>query len=122
MTEKLVDAAKKNSKNGVTLENAMGELAKAIAGEVDAYIKTMTITIASGFVQVQVSPPECSRKRLSYCYRKRHFIAFRFEMSEKHLDFRSPSWSILIKKFFSHLFKLMKNNLYLIQRNICSLR
>ena len=56
MTEKLVDAAKKNSKNGVTLENAMGELAKAIAGEVDAYIKTMTITIASGFVQVQVSP------------------------------------------------------------------
>lgn len=27
----------------------MGELAKAIAVEVDAYIKTMTITIASGF-------------------------------------------------------------------------
>lgn len=56
LTEKLVDAAKKNSKNGVTLENAMGELAKAIAGEVDAYIKTMTITIASGLVQVQGSP------------------------------------------------------------------
>lgn len=57
MTEKLVDAAKKEfKKNGVTLENAMGELAKAIAGEVDAYIKTMTITIASGFVQVQGSP------------------------------------------------------------------
>ena len=34
----------------------MGELAKAIAGEVDAYIKTMTITIASGLVQVQGSP------------------------------------------------------------------
>lgn len=33
----------------------MGELAKAIAVEVDAYIKTMTITIASGFVQVQGS-------------------------------------------------------------------
>ena len=57
MTEKLVDAAKKNSKNGVTLENAIGELEKAIAGEVDAYIKTMTITIASGIVQVQGSPP-----------------------------------------------------------------
>ena len=56
LTEKLVDAAKKNSKNGVTLENAMGELAKAIAGEVDAYIKTMTITIAAGLVQVQGSP------------------------------------------------------------------
>lgn len=56
LTEKLVDAAKKNSKDGVTLENAMGELAKAIAGEVDAYIKTMTITIASGLVQVQGSP------------------------------------------------------------------
>lgn len=56
LKEKLVDAAKKNSKDGVTLENAMGELAKAIAGEVDAYIKTMTITIASGLVQVQGSP------------------------------------------------------------------
>lgn len=56
LTEKLVDAAKKNSKDGVTLESAMGELAKAIAGEVDAYIKTMTITIASGLVQVQGSP------------------------------------------------------------------
>lgn len=56
LTEKLVAAAKKNSKDGVTLENAMGELAKAIAGEVDAYIKTMTITIASGLVQVQGSP------------------------------------------------------------------
>lgn len=43
-------------------------------------------------------------------------------MIERHLDFRSPSWSILIKKFFSYLFKLMKDNLYLIQRNICSLR
>ena len=32
LTEKLVAAAKKNSKDGVTLENAMGELAKAIAG------------------------------------------------------------------------------------------
>lgn len=56
LTEKLVAAAKKNSKDGVTLESAMGELAKAIAGEVDAYIKTMTITIASGLVQVQGSP------------------------------------------------------------------
>lgn len=56
LKEKLVDAAKKNSKDGVTLENAMGELAKAIAGEVDAYIKTMKITIASGLVQVQGSP------------------------------------------------------------------
>lgn len=56
LTEKLIDAAKKNSNDGVTLENAMGELAKAIAGEVDAYIKTMTITIASGLVQVQGSP------------------------------------------------------------------
>lgn len=46
LTEKLVAAAKKNSKDGVKLESAMGELAKAIAGEVDAYIKTMTITIA----------------------------------------------------------------------------
>lgn len=56
LTEKLVAAAKKNSKDGVTLENAMGELAKAIANEVDAYIKTMTITIASGLVKVQGSP------------------------------------------------------------------
>lgn len=56
LTEKLVAAAKKNAKDGVTSENAMGELAKAIAGEVDAYIKTMTITIASGLVQVQGSP------------------------------------------------------------------
>lgn len=56
LTDKLVAAAKKNNKEGVTLEAAMGELAKAIAGEVDAYIKTMTITIASGLVQVQGSP------------------------------------------------------------------
>lgn len=56
LTDKLVAAANKNNKEGVTLEAAMGELAKAIAGEVDAYIKTMTITIASGLVQVQGSP------------------------------------------------------------------
>lgn len=56
LTDKLVAAANKNNKEGVTLEAAMGELAKAIAGEVDAYIKTMTITIASGVVQVQGSP------------------------------------------------------------------
>lgn len=56
LTDKLIAAAKKNSKDGVTLESAMGELAKAIAGEVDAYIKNMTITIASGLVQVQGSP------------------------------------------------------------------
>ena len=46
LTDKLVAAAKKNSKDGVTLESAMGKLAKAIAGEVDAYIRTATITIA----------------------------------------------------------------------------
>ncbi len=56
LTDKLVAAAKKNANEGVTLEAAMGELAKAIAGEVDGYIKTMTITIASGLVQVQGSP------------------------------------------------------------------
>lgn len=46
LTDKLVAAANKNNKEGVTLEAAMGELAKAIAGEVGAYIKTATITIA----------------------------------------------------------------------------
>lgn len=56
LTDKLVEASTKNAKEGVSREQAMGELAKAIAGEVDAYIKTMTITIASGLVQVQGSP------------------------------------------------------------------
>lgn len=56
LTDKLVAAAKENANEGVTLEQAMGKLATAIAGEVDAYIKTMTITIASGLVQVQDSP------------------------------------------------------------------
>lgn len=47
LTSKLVEAANKNNKEGVTLEAAMGELAKAIAWEVDAYIKTARITIAA---------------------------------------------------------------------------
>lgn len=38
------------------LDKAMENLANAIADKVDAYIKTMTITIASGLVQVQGSP------------------------------------------------------------------
>lgn len=56
LKEKLVEAAGKNSKNGVTVDTAMENLANAIAGEVDAYIKTATITLVSGIIQVQGSP------------------------------------------------------------------
>lgn len=49
----LKEAADDNSADGVTLDEAMGNLADAIASEVDAYIKTMTITLASGVVQVE---------------------------------------------------------------------
>lgn len=52
----LKTAAEANSKNDVTLNQALERLANVVADNVDAYIKTMTITIASGLVQVQGSP------------------------------------------------------------------
>lgn len=52
----LKEAASGNSADGVTLDDAMGSLADAIASEVDAYVKTMTITLAPGVVMVQGSP------------------------------------------------------------------
>lgn len=52
----LKTAAEANSKNDVTLDQALERLANVVADNVDAYIKTMTITIASGLVQVQGSP------------------------------------------------------------------
>lgn len=38
------------------LDTAMQNLADALATEVDKYIKTLTITIATGLVQVQGTP------------------------------------------------------------------
>lgn len=52
----LKTAAEANSKNDVTLDQALERLANVVADNVDAYIKAMTITIASGLVQVQGSP------------------------------------------------------------------
>lgn len=52
----LKTAAEANSKNDVTLDQALERLANVVADKVDAYIKTMTITIASELVQVQGSP------------------------------------------------------------------
>jgi len=52
----LKTAAEANSKNDVTLDQALERLANVVADNVDAYIRTMTITIASGLVQVQGSP------------------------------------------------------------------
>ena len=49
----LKTAAEANAQNGVSLDTAMENLANAIAAEVDAYIKTMTITILSGMIQVE---------------------------------------------------------------------
>ena len=52
----LKTAAEANSKNDVTLDQALERLANVVADNVDTYIKTMTITIASELVQVQGSP------------------------------------------------------------------
>lgn len=49
-------AAEQNMANPTTTEGAMRRLADAIAEQVDAYVKTMTITIAKGLVQVQGTP------------------------------------------------------------------
>lgn len=49
----LKTAAEANAQNGVSMDKAMENLANAIAAEVDAYIKTMTITILSGMIQVE---------------------------------------------------------------------
>ena len=46
-------AAEQNASEATTIEAAMNRIAEAIAGPVDTYIKTMTITIATGAVQVQ---------------------------------------------------------------------
>lgn len=53
LKESLKAAAEQNASEATTIEAAMNRLAEAIAGPVDAYIKTMTITIATGTVQVQ---------------------------------------------------------------------
>jgi hypothetical protein len=49
----LLAMAAANKADGVTPEEAMDRLAGVIADRVDAYIKTLTITIATGLVQVQ---------------------------------------------------------------------
>lgn len=49
-------AAEQNMANPSTTEDAIRRLADAIAEQVDAYVKTMTITIATGLVQVQGTP------------------------------------------------------------------
>jgi len=53
----LIDAANKNNKDNVTVDTAMTNLANAIAGQVDAYIKTaeVTVTALTGEVSVQGS-------------------------------------------------------------------
>lgn len=56
LAEALQVAAEKNMENPTTTEDAMRRLANAIAEQVDAYVKTMTITIATGLVQVQGTP------------------------------------------------------------------
>lgn len=53
LKDALKEAANDNRADGVTIDEAMGNLADAIASEVDAYIKTMTITLATGVVQVE---------------------------------------------------------------------
>ena len=49
----LLAMAAANNADGVTQEEAMDRLAGVIADRVDAYIKTLTITIATGLVQVE---------------------------------------------------------------------
>ena len=49
----LLKAQAKNQKDGVSTDTAMGNLADEIATEVDKYIKTLTLTIATGVVQVE---------------------------------------------------------------------
>lgn len=52
----LKEAANANSSNDIDLDKAMENLANAIANEVDSYIKSATITLATKVVQVQGSP------------------------------------------------------------------
>ena len=49
----LLAMAEANNADGVTQEEAMDRLAGVIADRVDAYIKTLTVTIATGLVQVE---------------------------------------------------------------------
>ena len=49
-------AAEKNMEHPTTTEDAIRRLSDVIAEQVDAYVKTMTITIATGLVQVQGTP------------------------------------------------------------------
>jgi hypothetical protein len=49
----LLAMAAANNADGVTREEAMDRFAGVIADRVDAYIKTLTITIATGLVQVE---------------------------------------------------------------------
>ena len=49
-------SAAETNKSVDSMDTAMDNLATAIAGQVDSYIRTMTITIASGVVQVQGTP------------------------------------------------------------------
>lgn len=53
----LLKAQKKNQKDGVDTDTALGNLANEIATEVDAYIKTATVsvTVAKG-IAVSVEP------------------------------------------------------------------
>lgn len=53
----LLNAQKKNQKDGVDTDTALGNLADEIATQVDAYIKTATVsvTVSSG-IEVQVTP------------------------------------------------------------------
>lgn len=49
----LLAMAEANNADGVTREQAMDRLAGVLADRVDAYIKTLTVTIATGLVQVE---------------------------------------------------------------------
>lgn len=49
----LLAMAAANNADGVTREEAMDRFAGVIADRVDAYIKTITITIDTGLVQVE---------------------------------------------------------------------
>ena len=53
----LLNAQKKNQKDGVDTDTALGNLADEIATQVDDYIKTATVsvTVSSG-IEVQVTP------------------------------------------------------------------
>lgn len=53
----LLKAQAKNQKDGVSVDTALGNLADEIATQVDAYIKTATVsvTVSSG-IAVQVTP------------------------------------------------------------------